>query len=49
MVQRYAHLSPDHIKAAEKLAHSSPESASATGTNTGTASGGMLNAGGASA
>ncbi len=35
MVQRYAHLSPDHIRAAvERLVH--PVSASATGTRTGT-------------
>src|SRR6266478_7946956 len=36
MVQRYAHLSPDHIRAAvERLVHPAP--ASATVTNTGTA------------
>jgi hypothetical protein len=36
MVQRYAHLSPDHIRAAvEKLAQG--DSGSATGTKTGTA------------
>jgi hypothetical protein len=36
MVQRYAHLSPDHIRAAvEKLALGDP--GSATGTKTGTA------------
>ena len=36
MVQRYAHLSPDHIRAAvEKLAQNDP--GNATGTKTGTA------------
>ncbi len=36
MVQRYAHLSPDHLRAAvEKLAHGA--SNGATGTRTGTA------------
>jgi len=39
MVQRYAHLSPDHIKAAvERLAR--PNSSLATGTKTGTSGAG---------
>ncbi|HET8575479.1 MAG TPA: site-specific integrase [Methylomirabilota bacterium] len=47
MVQRYAHLSPDHIKAAvERLAQTT--SASGTGTKTGTDGKGGLRRGGGS-
>ena len=37
MVQRYAHLSPDHMRAAvEKLAQAAPKTSTATRTGTGT-------------